>query len=118
MKKTWVPEMSGAWVSWTRIGFGMTLYYLFVPNFAGPLGFVWGVAHGKERFDTYGSFVEATSRRFGVRTRINREIQKYFEVIATDQGTKDGGTAFLKASGYRYNKSARCFVLASKRKRT
>jgi hypothetical protein len=110
----WKPEMTGAWVTWARIGFGQFIFALYVPNYGWPIGFVWGMGHGEgkdSRFDVAGSFVQPWARRCGVRTRLNEEIFKLFAVIASNHGSKSGGLAFMKASGYKRDRSANMWVL-------
>ena len=45
-KSNWKPEMSGAWVTHARIGFGQFVYVLYVPNYGYPVGLVWGEGDG------------------------------------------------------------------------
>ena len=116
----WKPEMANAWVTWVRIGFGQLIYLLYVHNHTLPIGLVWGYAEGK-RFIVGGSFVQPFARRQGVRTRINDAIFEHLSVISTSAGSKEGGRAFLKARGYRFDKRMKCFFLqrpkrAAKRK--
>lgn len=102
-----VPAVShnGAWCTSTTIGFGITLYAYFVREAATPAGFVWGIGHAagqgrKSRFEVLGSFVCEWARRQGVRTAINKAIGEHYDVITTQNGSADGGLAFLRASGY------------------
>jgi hypothetical protein len=113
----WKPDVSKAWVTWTPVGFGVMLWMLFVPDFVAPVGLVWGTQHGGKRkltFNTYYSFVLPGARRCGVRTRINQEILKTYDLIVTGSGTKQGGMAFIKAAGYRYNKELDVWSLQRK----
>lgn len=103
MKKKWKPEMSGAWVTYGKIGFGQMIYVLYVPNHTVPIGLVWGEPHA-ERFNVAGSFVQPWARRNGVRTKINAAIFEHYKAIVTASGSKDGGLAFMKASGYQHNR--------------
>jgi hypothetical protein len=115
----WTPEMSQAWVTWARIGIGQIFYVCYVPNHSGPIGFVWGTGHGdrKEgRFEVSGSYVEPWARRHGVRTFINKTIFTHYPVIVSNHGSKEGGLAFLKASGYRRSKQLRCWYLERRSK--
>lgn len=116
--KPWKPEMAGAWVTWSRIGFGQMVYVCYVPNFTHPVGLVWGHPQG-ERFCVAGSFTNLAARRCGVRSKINDVIFTHYACISTVTGSKDGGRSFLKGAGYRHSKAMRCFYLErpSKRKR-
>jgi hypothetical protein len=116
----WKPEIEKAWVPWISIGFGQTLYACYVPNNAFPVGLVWGQGtnHGKySSFEVAGLFVPAWVRRHGVRTRINEELLKHYELITTVGGSKDGGLKFLKATGYRYTKNTGLWYLRRPRRK-
>lgn len=106
-------ELKGAWVTWARIGFGQTIYALYVPSYFAPVGLVWGEGR-TTRFDVYGSFVIPWARRNGVRTRINEEIFKDYKVISTEGASKEGGRQFMKASGYKRNRELDLFYLRKK----
>lgn len=99
-------DHSYTYVEQAVIGVGMTLYVCWNRYVGSPLGFVWGWSHS-ESFDVMGSYVLPEVRRQGVRTKINEHIFKSVPVIKTWAGTKSGGFAFLKASGYRFNREAR-----------
>jgi hypothetical protein len=109
-KYKWKPDMSGAWVTWAPIGFGQRVYVAYVPNFAAPVGLVWGAGQG-ETFTVAWSYVPPFARRSGVRARINQQILADYRVIATHCGSKDGGEQFIKAQGYKRNKELDCFYL-------
>lgn len=116
--RKWKPEMSGAWVSWAKMGFGQIIYVLYVPNHLFPVGFVWGVGDANRCFRSGGSFVQPWARRNGVRTRLNETIHEHWDVIHTTGGAKEGGgLAFLKATGYKWHKQARLFYLPKPRQK-
>ncbi len=106
----WKPDLAQAWVTWASIGFAQTIYVLYVPNHQSPVGMVWGWGRG-DRFEVAGSFVPPWSRRFGIRTRINKTIFENFKTISTLHGSKEGGARFLKASGYKWSDELSCFYL-------
>lgn len=113
----WKPDVKNAWVSFVRIGFGQLLYFCFVPNFAGPVGFVWGIGHGAgktSRFEVYGSYVIPSARRNGVRTRLNTAIHEHFRCITTMSGSREGGLAFLKSQGYKFDPRTTTWFLERK----
>jgi hypothetical protein len=118
--KKWKPELEHAFVTWAAIDRGQIIYILYVPNHMAPLGFVWGWISGEGRestFETYGSFVSAWARRFGVRTRINRTIFEHVSTITTKHGSSDGGLAFLKAAGYKRDSNVHCWYLKKAKSR-
>ena len=109
----WKPEMSGAWVTYSRIGFGHTIYALYVPNHVFPIGLVWGVGSRKVFF-VAGSFVEPWARRCGVCSKIIECIFIKFATISTQHGSKDGGHQFMKAKQCKQNKDLDCFYIKRK----
>lgn len=114
-----VFKIEDVYVSWTPIGQGILLYHAWEPKYPAPIGFVWGMprAHkDKGTFDVFGSFVQTWARRHGVRTKINEQILKHSELIITSNGTKEGGAAFLKASGYKLNKAIGLYFLERKQR--
>lgn len=104
------PDMKNAYVTWSQYGTGQLMYVLFVTTFIAPIGFVWGWPEGNS-FMVAGSYVLPTQRRCGVRTRINKIIFEHYEVIRTIEGSKEGGLAFMKASGYRYHAPSKTWYL-------
>ena len=110
-------RLDTAWIQVVEIGLGGWCYVLFDRGHASPLGLVWGLPTAPGRFDVYHSYVMPWARRQGVRKRINEEIFKTFNVIATGKGTKDGGAAFMKAQGYKYNKELKNWYLLKPTKR-
>jgi hypothetical protein len=118
-KQEWTFNKERAWVTWVVIGFGISVYALFVPDQTTPIGLVWGETYRTEKksiFHNHGSFVQPWARRQGVRTKLNEEILKQFDVIETGQGSKEGGLAFLKASGYKQSKVTGAWQLTRKKK--
>lgn len=115
-KAAWKPEINGAWVSCSRIGFGQAMYVLYVPNHNFPIGFVWGESVGK-RFCVAGSYVEPWARRHGVRTLINKEIFRTHIAISTVYGSEEGGIQFMKASKYKHSRLLDCFYLLRPKKK-
>lgn len=93
------------WVTWVPIGYGMLMFICTHPDFQQPLGFVWGVQHGgeKKRFEVMGSYTEIFYRRLGVRTKINEQILKLYDIVTSPSSSKQG-KAFMKANGYSYSK--------------
>ena len=103
-------DFADSWFTWTTIGFGVTQAMLFVKQQATPIGFVWGIWFGagnagKERFEVTQSFTIPWARRQGVRTRINDEIFRLtqIQIITTQNGSDDGGKAFMENYGYELN---------------
>jgi hypothetical protein len=92
------------WVDEVDFGFGFTMFVCFAREWFSPVGFVWGVLttthHKKATFDVCGSYVIKGARRMGIRTRINQAILERAEIITTNQGSHDGGEAFMCAFGY------------------
>jgi hypothetical protein len=118
-----VPAMSTAWVDCQQLGFGLTLYTLFVKNCIGPLGFVWGIGFGpgntgKSRFEGMGSYVIPWARRHGVRSKIQAQILDHFDVVTTHSGSKAGGLAFMKSAGYQIDRRSGVWSVARKTKRS
>ena len=108
-------ELDRCWCNRAPFGFGLMLYACFSRNFIGPSGLVWGFRVGK-RFEVLHSYVMPFARRQGVRTWINAEILKDgVQVITTYEGSKDGGAAFLRASGYTRHKAECNWSFAVKR---
>lgn len=80
-----------------------------VPNYPAPIGIVWyAAAHTRRTFMVISSYVDPRWRRRGVRTRLNAAIFEGYspevvDRIVTTHGTKkEGGEAFMKATGYRF----------------
>jgi hypothetical protein len=116
----WKPEIENAFVTWAPIDRGQLIYVLYVPNHMSPLGFVWGRIRGEGRestFETNGSFVQIWARRFGVRTRINLAIFDHVSTITTAHGNKEGGLAFIKSQGYKWDSNANCWYLKKPRRK-
>jgi hypothetical protein len=107
-------DHSKDWIEWLKFGVGFVLYVLWNREQPMPLGFVWGIAATKNRFEVYGSYVPAFARRLGVRTALNEKIHEHFDLITTVSGSKDGGMAFMKATGYRYSKETDGWYLHKK----
>jgi hypothetical protein len=112
--KTWKPEVDRIFVTWTAIERGLFMYLAYVPNTMSPVGLCWGELSGggkKRTFESMGSFVPTWARRFGVRTAINKTILTHASTIITKHGSKDGGRAFLKASGYKWDSNTNHWYL-------
>lgn len=108
----WKPDMEHAWVTRAEIGFGQSIYVLYVPNHSFPIGLVWGEFQGDPpKFSVAGSFTPGWVRRWGVRSRINDEIFKQCDLIITEHGSKEGGAQFLKAKKYKWSKELRFYYL-------
>jgi hypothetical protein len=115
----WKPELERAHITWSPIDRGQIIYVLYVPNHMSPLGFVWGRISGEGSesiFDTYGSFTHSWARRFGVRSRINQAIFQHVSTIITKHGNKEGGLAFLKSSGYKWDAHCNYWYLKKPKK--
>lgn len=93
---------SKCWVTWHSVGFGCRGYFCFHPEYAAPVGvvFVVGTGGATPKADVMWSYVPPWFRRRGVRTLINEQLLKHYRVVTTGGGSKTGGLAFLKASGY------------------
>jgi GNAT superfamily N-acetyltransferase len=98
-REPWKPNIETAWVALRTIGFGVWVYALFVEDWPCPIGIVWGLAQGKS-FRVYHSYVIPEARRHGVRSKINQEIHKTFNVITTGTSSTKDGKAFMKSQGY------------------
>lgn len=110
-------RLNSAYIQIAELGFGIWCYVLFDRGFVAPLGMVWGLPTAEKRFDVYHSYVIPWARRQGVRKRINEEIFKTYNIIATGHGTKEGGAAFLRSQGYKYNKTLKNWYLRKRRRR-
>jgi hypothetical protein len=101
-KKAWLDK---CWVTYVDVGFGCRQYMLFTPEMIAPIGFVWVTAVGGKvsSATVLSSYTRPYFRRRGARTRLNEELFKSVEIIQTKQGSKEGGAAFLKASGYTHD---------------
>lgn len=73
-------------------------------SFCGPLGIVWyRFTKNSTCLDVLNSYVDSRYRRLGIRTLLNKKLFEFYptiQKISTDGGSQEGGTAFLKASGY------------------
>jgi hypothetical protein len=111
--------MERAWVTWAQIDRGLGMYICYVENHTSPVGFVWGRLAGqgaKSTFETCGSYVPTWARRFGVRSRINETIfQHAATTIITRHGSTEGGMAFLKARGYKWDSNTNYWFLKKSR---
>jgi hypothetical protein len=113
-RKVWADKL---WVTWHDVGFGVRQYTCFHPDWMGPIGVVWviGVGGDADMAHVLGSYTVPTYRRRGVRTAIQQTLKAHFRLIQTWSGSKDGGEAFLKASGYTFDRRRRdWFVLTGK----
>lgn len=116
-----IPKVSGGfWVAFYPIGFGHRIYILFEPT-NGPIGFVWGIGFGKNQggkrvFEVWGSYTPGSHRRRGVRSLINEEIFKSFEVIKTGIGSHSG-IKFLKSQGFHVIKETGEWVKTKQKQR-
>lgn len=119
MKSKFDPHLSSCWVERYDIGVGLWLYVAFTRKFVGPIGVVWGIPIGSTpaRFDVLHSYVLPFARRKGVRTLIQKEILKSFDVITTVEGSREGGAAFMKAAGYKHDPARAMWSLVKPRKR-
>lgn len=112
-------DLKGCHIEWQNIGFGMLLYVLFARSNPAPVGFVWGLAIAagnarKTRFEVFGSYVVPYARRSGVRSRLNRQLLEHWQVITTQNGSKEGGLKFMRAQGYRLDKRSGVWSLTRK----
>lgn len=110
-------KLSGLWCDAKTLGFGIVLYACFAREFAGPVGFVWGIGMaagnaGKSRFEVFGSYVLPWARRAGVRSALNKSIRESYDVITTQNGSGEGGEAFMCAAGYRMDRASGVWPLA------
>ena len=117
-KNSW--KLTGHWCDHVTIGFGIKIYALFCRQSASPLAFVWGLPYAagngkKSRFEVLGSYTIAAARRLGLRTELNRAIHRDYDVITTQHGSRDGGLAFLRASGYALDRGTGIWSLPAKR---
>lgn len=113
------PEIATCWVDHATIGFGFHIYACFSRRHPAPVGLVWGIcgADGpRVRFDVFGSFVQPWARRRGVRTLIQQELLKTYDVVATLGGSDSGGAAWMKAFGYRRDRQAMQWVYVRQRR--
>ena len=102
-----------ATVERTFIGHGICLYALFVPEFVGPIGMVWGhefSVEGKGIFQVHHSYVLADARRQGVRRKIDEWILCRHEFIMSGDGSDEGGLAYLQKSGYKQDETTKMWV--------
>jgi hypothetical protein len=83
------------------------------------VGFLWGFTaaltglDGQEerlKFDVVGSYVPPAARRQGVRTHLNNVVLQTHEIITTDNGSPEGGRAFMEAFGYRFKEEESSWV--------
>ncbi len=78
-----------------------------VESLPGPIAFVYFRFDGNNTYATVmQSFVHDAMRRNGIRTQINNWLFKTYPQlthIVTERGSPEGGEAFMKASGYKYD---------------
>lgn len=117
-------DIEKCWVQWMPIGYGMTLYVCWSPDYTSPVGFLWGFTatltglDGQEermKFDVVGSYVIPAARRQGVRTHLNNVILQTHDIITTDNGSPEGGRAFMEAYGYRFKPEESSWVFVKPR---
>jgi hypothetical protein len=96
-------DFTNCWLDRGKLGFGLSVFGLFIRDMISPVGLVWGDARG-EKMDILGSFVPAWARRQGVRTKINELLFKdyHYKTVVTAGATKDG-RAFMEASEYAFS---------------
>ncbi len=112
-------DLKNCRVEWHNVGFGAMLYILFIRAVPTPVGFVWGLAMAagnarKTRFEVFGSYVVPFARRSGVRTKLNAQLLEHWQVITTQNGSKEGGLRFMRAQGYRLDKRSGVWSLTRK----
>ena len=110
------------WVTWVKLGHsGLVMYLCYHSENISPIGFVWGLSIGNQKkegiFHVLGSYELKHYRRKNVRTLINKTIMKHNKIIQSWFGTNTGGKAFMKASGYTYDKIRNDWYLVRRNKR-
>lgn len=108
-------QIDRCWVYWSNIG-GHLFYVCFSPVASCPIGLVWGISKaagnaGKTQFEVAFSYVLPQFRRQGVRTKLNEQILEHWDVIVSQDGTDEGGKAFMQATGYKLNKTIGAWYL-------
>lgn len=115
-----VPVGDKLWVTWVDIPYGIRLFYAMHPDYVFPVGIVCGMAaRGQHRTDTFHvmwSYTLPFMRRRGVRTRINQDIAKYFDIVHTWSGSATGGSQFMRAQGYTFDKQRQDWFLKCRNK--
>lgn len=101
-------EIKRCWVQWPMVGFGVTQFTCFSPVFVGPVGVAWTIVQGRGNAgkllaESLGSYVVPWARRQGIRSLINEQMFKSYgiDVITTQNGSDEGGLAFMKHWRYR-----------------
>ena len=111
-KKKFIDD---CWITWYELDHGIIQYTCFSRHWTCPIGFVWGISAGR-CFFVMNSYVDPYFRRRGVRTLLNKQIHEHNKIIQTQTGTKEGGKAFLKASGYKHDRVRNDWILVRSRK--
>lgn len=111
-------DLNGVWCPCYNVGFGTRLYVCFAPAYPQILGMVWGNGYGgkKTKFDIMGSYVLPWARRNGVRSAINRQILKDYDVLMTGGATKEG-RGFMNKDGYAYIKETDMWFKIKRRRK-
>lgn len=94
------------WIERCDVGFGLWQYTAFHREWSSPVGIVWVLPIGGKcpMAHVMHSYVRSEVRRLGIRSAINDEIFKLFNCIQSWEGTKQGGEAFMKATGYTHDR--------------
>ena len=113
---TWDPDIKTCWIDITRVGFGVEVYTCFSKGHFAPIGTAWIHASidtiaKKNTADLLDIYVVKYARRTGVASLLIQEILKYYKVIFTSSGSKEGGKKFIESAGFKYMKSLHVWVL-------
>jgi hypothetical protein len=93
----------GTWtVSWVDLEQGVWMYVCRSPKHNCPLGFLYGMALGKTFF-IMGIYTPHWARRKGVATLLCDHLSLIFSTLMTQEGSQDGGKAFLEKYGFRHD---------------
>lgn len=98
-KQTWRAR---CWVTHTAVGFGVVQYMAFHPDFPSPVGVVWVIGYGGKTptADVLHAYTLPYFRRRGVCALIHEQLLTEYVVLRTGEGSKEGGAAFLHATGF------------------
>ncbi len=121
-KKKWQPEFDGAWLDYTRIGFGQALFALYLRNSITPVCLIWGNLYGNDAngttFDILGCYVPNFARRTGCATfTLNQLVESQGYKLLTTSLSKTGGRPLGEKFGFLLDPDAGVWVYRPKKPR-
>ena len=127
MSDGWEPSRAEArdptkrqfWWGETKIP-GSSEIHVCVPSLPWPVGMVWYRWVGNSTIETLHSYVFERLRRCGLRTAMHESLILAYPTlkrIITASGSKAGGEAWLKASGFKRNRQTGDWEFAVKRRK-